>query len=88
MTQQLIEKFDCLEGMFLLTAAWGGKDGRVVQITTGENSHVGYSILTFDDAKKTFAKAIREIKKLEKEYNENPPFWEVISKSEKSAKGN
>lgn len=77
MTEDLVEHQCDVRGSLLLSSFFGGvKNGRCVQLTTPSD----YVQMTFDDAKAFFKEAIKTIEAIEKQYNENPPWWEQIAK--------
>ena len=81
MSKGLLEHSCNVKGWIYLTAAHGGVNGRVVQITT-QTENTGYCVMTFAEAKKVLSKMRRSITELEKQYNENPPWWERMQKNE------
>jgi len=80
MTEDLIE-LDCdVEGWLKLNSFSGGLErGRCIQLTTPLPN--GYVQMTYNQARRFFRQAIKEINKIEKRYNENPPWWEEIQNS-------
>jgi len=82
MTVKLIDPWDCdVRGYLLLNSFSGGKENpRCVQLTTGGGE--GYVQMTFDDARAFFQEAIDKINEIEEQFNEDPPWWEVLQKSE------
>jgi DNA-binding Lrp family transcriptional regulator len=56
-----------------LNAFHGGKFGRCVQLTIQNGT---YCQMTFKEAVELFETMIGKIKKVEEEYNRNPPWWE------------
>ena len=65
-------------GYIGLDSFWGGSEfKRCVQITIATN----YVQMTYEDAKEFFRKCIKEIELIENRYNDNPPWWEEMHKS-------
>ena len=84
MSNALIE-WDCdVDGYVKLNSFWGGKeDRRCVQLTTPSK---GWVQMTYNDARAFFQECIQAINDIEEEYDDNPPWWEVINNSSISSK--
>ena len=77
MSRDLIEEAFKVRGYAKLTSFWGGKEHkRCVQLTV---PYEGYCQMTYDEAISFFNQCIDEITKIDKRYNENPPWWEELS---------
>ena len=88
MTIELIEQWDSdINWTYLkLNSYWGGsKHKRCIQLTINTREHACYAQMTFDNARKFFQKALNELDKIEKQFNENPPWWEVLSHSQEES---
>ena len=84
MTVDLIDPWDCdVEGYLILNSFAGKNASRCVQLTTGGGE--GYVQMTFDDARTFFQEAIDKINEIEEQFNECPPWWEVIQSSSRKA---
>lgn len=74
MGEDLVEHKCSIKGRIHVGSFWKGK--RCVQVTIG----VEYAQMTFTEAKTFFKESVEAIEKLEKEYNENAPWWERMAK--------
>ena len=84
MSRELIEEWASDIGISYakLNSYWGGDENkRCVQLSINTIENACYLKMTFNHAKEFFKTCLDEMEKVEKEYNENPPWWEVINKS-------
>jgi len=76
MTKDLVEHDCSILGKIYLNAFHGGEKGRCVQLTIPN----GYAQMTFAEAKQFFKECLASIKDTEKQYDQKPPWWEIITK--------